>query len=188
MPLAHLQTCTHQAINIYPAEISTDQTKNSQNLSSENEATEQIGSIKLSLKEICKDENQQTIVFLTEPLASQSQETVKLTSHTSSELLIDGLTDTAINYHQQQFLDVDLFPEEQLFWSSTIFPVPEIRQGELNTPTIGKSYHLTDDFSFAVYFISLVSLLANFSILMNFFKFFPLKQNLFSMRNVFHQS
>jgi hypothetical protein len=131
-----LQSCTHKTINFNPADhLSTEsQIKNSQatgKLLSESELIEQ--NISLFSENYNQEETlQQTIVFLQEPLAEFLQ-----TGSYETQVL------SPLQYHVDQ---VELLPDD-LHWIAASLPAHEIRQGELNTPSIGKCDGNADGFT-----------------------------------------
>lgn len=145
MPV-HSQKCIQKAIYVTnPADtVSTETQQNQatntqiiQTLPDKTDLIEQIGDIEILFLDNYKEESQQTIVFLPEPVPI-------VPFPNSSQLTIPAIGDQAIAgsistaSSQQQPEDVDLSFPQELFWTQSIasLPLNDIIQGELNTPEI----------------------------------------------------
>jgi hypothetical protein len=144
----HSQKCIQKAIYVTnPADtVSTETQQNQatntqiiQTLPDKTDLIEQIGDIEILFLDDYKEENQQTIVFLPEPVPIVSfPNSSQLTIPAISDQAIEGSINTASS--QQQPVDVDISFPEELFWTQSIasLPLNDIIPGELNTPEIGK--------------------------------------------------
>jgi hypothetical protein len=136
---AHTQSCIHYQTKNHPADyISTEyQRENSGNLLSESQLSiEQIGLNDLSWETLTQsEETYQEIVFLSQPVATIS--TGKTIESTLEKFSIPTPSQAAARELSEPVL-LSL-EEERLFLDYQALPTNEIRQGELNTPTIGES-------------------------------------------------
>lgn len=151
----HLQTCIQKAIYVTnPADtLSTEITQQIQATNTQiiqtlqtdkTDLIEQIGNLEILFLDDnnYKEENQQTIVFLPEPVPIVTfPNSSQLTIPAINDQAIEGSIDTASS-HQQPVDENSLFQEE-LFWTQASLPLNDILQGELNTPEIGKLTHTT---------------------------------------------
>lgn len=131
-PLAapqYAQTCIQFQTNFnHPADYtSTENLKSREHLINERQlSTEQIGlETKLSFENLVESETYQELVFLPGSTIDQPVTWEQLNSfpHTQSAAIAEQPTDELL---------------ELAFWDYRTLPTSEIRQGELNTPVIGK--------------------------------------------------
>jgi hypothetical protein len=131
---AHTQSCIQYQTKNHPADsISTEyQREFSGNLLSERELLiEQIGLEDLSWETLTQsEETYQEIVFL-----AQSER--EISTGKTIELALEELS-----IREQSEPVLLCLEEERLFLDYQALPTSEIRQGELNTPTIGESTKL----------------------------------------------
>lgn len=144
---AHTQSCIQYQTKNHPADCTSTeyQREFSGNLLSERELLiEQIGLEDLSWETLTRsEETYQEIVFLPQPEPTNS--TGKTIESTLEELSIQSPSQTAAREQSEPV--VLCLEEERLFLDYQALPTSEIRQGELNTPTVGEFIlftHLTN--------------------------------------------
>lgn len=141
------QTCIQKVINATnPADTISTETesqliRNHNSIQLSLDRTEsierQIGRIEILFLE--NQLQQQSIVFLPQSASTIAFPNLEqLTIPVISEQAIEGSISNTLDNHLQP-VNVDLSFPEELFWTNTALPANDIRQGELNTPEIGKT-------------------------------------------------